>query len=138
MSFFVLFESAAGYALFSVLESEEIGSLADEVQAGMTDLSRFQRIVKMIGFSPFLTAEEALENINAISEHELSDALRVCLSKSSFSFLNVFLQAFLEANVPKGKKSKSCPLGVVRSKFLIIFSNFFRLNLHWHKPFKRT
>jgi nucleolar protein 56 len=97
MSFFVLFESAAGYALFSVLESEEIGSLTEEVQAGMTDLSRFQRIVKMIAFSPFLTAEDALENINAISEHELSDALR----------------AFLEANVPKGKKSKSCPVGVI-------------------------
>ena len=31
MSFFVLFESAAGYALFSVLESEEVGSLLDEV-----------------------------------------------------------------------------------------------------------
>lgn len=97
MSFNVLFESAAGYALFSVLESEEVASLIDEVQAGMTDLSRFQRTVKMIAFSPFLTAEDALENINAISEHELSDDLR----------------SFLESNVPKGKKAKSCPLGVV-------------------------
>ena len=50
-----------------------------QVQAGMTDLSRFQRVVKMTAFSPFLTAEDALENINAISEHELSDDLRVSI-----------------------------------------------------------
>ena len=54
-----------------------ITHLITQVQAGMTDLSRFQRIVKMVAFSPFLTAEDALENINAISEHELSDDLRV-------------------------------------------------------------
>ena len=47
------------------------------MQAGITDLSRFQRVVKMIAFHPFDTAENALENINAISEHELSEDLRV-------------------------------------------------------------
>jgi hypothetical protein len=30
-------------------------------------------------------------------------------------------QAFLEANVPKGKKSKSCPVGVVRGISLFLF-----------------
>jgi nucleolar protein 56 len=45
----------------------------------MSDLAKFQRVVKMISFLPFLTAENALENINAISEHELSDELRVRL-----------------------------------------------------------
>ena len=48
-----------------------------QVQAGISDLSRFQRVVKMIAFHPFDTAENALENINAISEHELSEDLRV-------------------------------------------------------------
>ena len=32
-SFFTLYESASGFALFSVLESEEIGSLLDEVSS---------------------------------------------------------------------------------------------------------
>jgi hypothetical protein len=32
-SFYTLFESASGFALFSVLESEEIGALLDEVDA---------------------------------------------------------------------------------------------------------
>jgi nucleolar protein 56 len=97
MSFFVLFESSAGYGLFSVLENEEIGTLNEEVQAGMTDFARFQRIVKMIAFSPFSTAENALENINAVSEHDVSPEL----------------SAFLEANMQKGKKGAKHPLGVI-------------------------
>ena len=47
------------------------------MQAGVTDLSRFQRAMKMIAFHPFDTAENALENMNAISEHELTEDLRV-------------------------------------------------------------
>eukprot|EP01041_Mallomonas_annulata_P008369 gene8369-17247_t len=96
-SFFVLFESASGYALFSVLENEEIANLHEEVQAGQADLARFQRITKMIAFHPFDSAENALENMNAITEHELTDDLR----------------AFLESNVPKGKKGIKQSLGVV-------------------------
>lgn len=77
-SFYVLFESAAGYGLFSVLECDEITTLIEEVQNGLSDFSKFQRVVKMISFLPFLTAESALENINAISEHELTEELKVC------------------------------------------------------------
>lgn len=96
-SFHVLFESASGYALFSVLEGEEIGALLAEVQAGTSDFSKFQRVVKMTGFVPFETAEHALENINAITEHEVTDDLK----------------AFLESNLSKGKKSTKSPLGVI-------------------------
>ena len=76
-SFNLLYESASGYALFSVLEGEEIGALLTEVQSGTSDFARFQRVVKMTGFSPFDTAELALENINAITEHEVTDDLKV-------------------------------------------------------------
>ncbi len=44
---------------------------------GMTDLPRFQRVVKLQAFQPFLSAENALENINAITEHELTVDLKV-------------------------------------------------------------
>jgi len=130
-SFNVLFESASGYALFSVLEGEEIGALLNEVQAGVNDFSRFQRVIKMTAFVPFDTAEEALENINAITEHEITDALKVsnhfitslslslCYFSPNFAFLLgfihhfFFLQSFLEANVSKGKKITKHPLGVI-------------------------
>jgi NOP5NT (NUC127) domain. len=65
---FVLFEHAAGYALFKVNEFEETGVLLPQVEASVTDLSRFNSVVKLIGFSPFKTAMSALENMNSISE----------------------------------------------------------------------
>lgn len=65
---FVLFEHAAGYALFKVNEFEETGMLLPQVEASVTDLSRFNSVVKLIGFAPFKTAVSALENINSISE----------------------------------------------------------------------
>eukprot|EP01042_Synura_sphagnicola_P032028 gene32028-41224_t len=45
-SFYTLFESSSGWALFEVLESEEIGAMVQEVQRGVQDFSRFQRVVK--------------------------------------------------------------------------------------------
>lgn len=98
-SFNVLYESASGYALFSVLEGEDIAGLVAEVQSGVIDLSRFQRSVKMTAFYPFETAEAALEQINAVSEHILTEELR----------------NFLESNLSKGKKATKCPLGVIES-----------------------
>lgn len=65
---FVLFEHAAGYALFKVNEFEETGMLLPQVEASVTDLSRFNSVVKLVGFSPFKTAMSALENVNSISE----------------------------------------------------------------------
>ena len=98
-AFNVLFESASGYALFSVLEGEDVGALVSEVQSGIIDLSRFQRAVKMQAFYPFETAEVALEQINAVSEHILTEELR----------------NFLESNLAKGKKATKCPLGVIEA-----------------------
>ena len=93
----MLFESASGYALFSVLENDEIASLTEEVQAGVSDLARFQRIVKMIAFHPFDTAENALENMNAITEHELTADLRVSFNMLSYvSDCNLQLQWLLQ------------------------------------------
>ena len=43
----------------------------------MNDLAKFQRIVKMVAFHPFDSAENALENINALTEHEMTVDLRV-------------------------------------------------------------
>ena len=70
-----------------------------KVQASVADLKRFSRIVKFKAFQPFKSAENALENINAISE-----------GVSTEDLIN-----FLEMSLPKvkaGKKPKFT-LGVV-------------------------
>jgi nucleolar protein 56 len=79
-SFFILFESSSGYALFSVTEQEDISSLSYEQQSALTDFSRLQKTMQLVAFHPFESAENALENINAITEHEMTDDLRVSLS----------------------------------------------------------
>ncbi|XP_041368368.1 nucleolar protein 56-like [Gigantopelta aegis] len=96
----VLFEHASGYALFRVKEFEEVGLLLPEVEKSVTDLSRFNSIVKLVSFSPFKSGTNALDNINSISEGLLHDDLRI----------------FLKDNVPKGSKKHKVVLGIADSK----------------------
>ena len=44
---YVLYESAAGYALFEVPEHDEIATLTKEVQKAVGELSRFSKMVKL-------------------------------------------------------------------------------------------
>jgi nucleolar protein 56 len=92
---FTLLECAAGYALFEVVGFEEIGSLLEGSKDTVTDLKRFGRAVKLKGFMPFESAQMALENANAISEHAMTGDLH----------------DFLEMNLPK--KAKKYTLGVI-------------------------
>lgn len=65
---YVLFEHAVGYALFEVTEFEEVGSFIPQVEQSVTDLSRFNKVVKLSAFIPFNSSVDALEAINSISE----------------------------------------------------------------------
>lgn len=96
----VLYEHAAGYSLFSVAEFEEVGMFLPQVEASVTDLSRFNGIVKLTGFAPFKNALAALENINAISEGIVSEDLQV----------------FLDSTFPKSEKKSKHTLGVADPK----------------------
>jgi len=89
--FFILFESASGFALFEVVQHEEIAALVGEVQHAIHDFGRFHRLLKLKSFEIFLSTESALSNINSISEGIVTDDLKV----------------FLEMNLPTVKKSKS-------------------------------
>ena len=64
----VLFEHAAGYALFRCQDVEEIGALLPEVQEAVLDFARFSQVVQLEAFCPFKTGANALDNINSISE----------------------------------------------------------------------
>lgn len=68
--------------MFSVKEFEEVGMLLPQVEASVTDLSRFNGVVKLIGFSPFKTALAALENVNSISEGIIPTDLKLFLDVS--------------------------------------------------------
>ena len=46
-AFYILYESASGYALAEVVEFEEIAVTKKEVQASIEDLGKFSRMVKL-------------------------------------------------------------------------------------------
>ncbi|KAL3977948.1 tumor necrosis factor receptor superfamily member 6 [Sarotherodon galilaeus] len=95
----VLFEHAAGYALFAVKEVEEIGMLLPQVEASVLSLGKFNSMVSLAAFFPFKSAQAALENMNAISE----------------GMVHADLKLFLETNLPQSGKKKSV-LGVSDAK----------------------
>lgn len=102
MALFVLFEAASGFALFEMKEFDEVSLTVDKVQDSVSDMARFGKVVKLTAFKPFTSAANALEQINAISEANLTDELR----------------DFLTMNLPKVKDTKKAKfkLGVFESK----------------------
>jgi nucleolar protein 56 len=102
MTLYLLYESASGYALFETPGLDEIGQNADAIQESVTDLTRFGKVVKLLAFSPFTSAADALEQCNSVTEGIMTSEL----------------QNFLELNLPKvkaGKKPK-LSLGVAEPK----------------------
>uniref|UniRef100_A0A4W6CSD3 Nucleolar protein 56 n=1 Tax=Lates calcarifer TaxID=8187 RepID=A0A4W6CSD3_LATCA len=83
----VLFEHAAGYALFAVKEVEEIGMLLPQVEESVLNIGKFNSMVSLAAFFPFKSAQAALENMNAISE----------------GVVHADLKLFLETNLPHAK-----------------------------------
>jgi len=94
----VLFEHATGYGLFRVKEFEEIAMLESAVEESITDISAFNSVTTFQAFNPFKNAEDALANINAVSEGLCTDQLKF----------------FLQANMPK--KAKKVIMGVLDPK----------------------
>ncbi|XP_043919931.1 nucleolar protein 56 isoform X1 [Protopterus annectens] len=87
----VLFEHASGYALFAVQEVEEIAMLLPQVEESVLNIGKFNNIVRLAAFSPFKSAQSALENMNAVSEGIVHEDLRL----------------LLETNLLAGKKKKA-------------------------------
>ncbi|XP_026572945.1 nucleolar protein 56 [Pseudonaja textilis] len=78
----VLFEHAAGYALLAVRPTEEVQLLQPQVEESALSLGRFLTLVRLEAFSPFRSAQAALENMNAVSEGLLHEDLRLLLETS--------------------------------------------------------
>lgn len=98
MTSLLLYESASGYALFERVQSDEVGVTDESGQQAITNLSQFSKMVKLKSFLPFTSLEEALQNINSVSE----------------GLLTAELHNFLEMNLPT--KKKKFELGVVDPK----------------------
>ncbi len=79
---YLLFEGASGYCLFEKEEFDAAGSQLLKIQKAIMDVERFSKMVKLVAYQPFTTAEEALENITAISQLKVSNTLKNFLTSS--------------------------------------------------------
>eukprot|EP00755_Sulcionema_specki_P013739 Sspe_Gene.885::Locus_301_Transcript_2_2_Confidence_0.833_Length_1570::g.885::m.885/K14564/NOP56; nucleolar protein 56 len=95
---YILHETSLGYTLFKKEEGEEIGAIDLEIQKAWQDIGRFKQAVKFVAVAPFKDTEHALENINALSEGQVTQ----------------FLASFLSDTLP-AKKDKY-QLGVAEAK----------------------
>lgn len=51
---YLLYESAAGYAVFQVVnQADSVGLQLKEVQNSLNDLSTFSKYVKLVSFAPY-------------------------------------------------------------------------------------
>lgn len=87
-SLYLLFENAAGYALFIKKEFEDTAQTQEAIQTSMIEPKTFGKMVTLHAWTPFSTAEEALEQVNAIAANSATE----------------LLVNFLETNLPKAKK----------------------------------
>jgi nucleolar protein 56 len=92
MSAYFLLECSLGYGLFEIEGFEEIASKLAEFQDSLTNFKKVQKIIKKVNFFHFQSSEQALENVNALNEDELTKDL----------------SEFLSENIPK--KKNECKL----------------------------
>jgi len=98
----LLFETAAGYALFEKDEFDEVAGELESVQSAISNFEKFATLVKLKAYQPFKTADEALSNINAVKDGEVTETL------------SEFLTAYLPK--VKSKKKQKFMLGVSETK----------------------
>jgi len=92
---YLLFEMASGYALFLCKEMIQLDQLSSESAIACRQFGRFRSMVNLVSFAPFTSADQAIENVDAVSKGQLTP------------FLANFLRLHLS-----GSKKDSAELGV--------------------------
>ncbi|WOG99414.1 hypothetical protein DCAR_0518762 [Daucus carota subsp. sativus] len=100
MSLYLLYEFASGYALFNCHGIDEIGQNSEAARNSVADLTRFGKVVQLVAFNPFESALDALNQISAVSEGQMTEEL----------------QNFLSLNFPSVGKKPKFSLGVSEPK----------------------
>ena len=75
--------------MFEVSDFDEISGKMASIQKAINNLERFTKMVKLVAYQPFKTAEEALENITAVAQNKVTKTL----------------SNFLTTNLPASKSS---------------------------------
>jgi nucleolar protein 58 len=78
----VLYETAAGYALFKLLDDNKIEDV-DAIWDELNTPSKAQESLHLVSFKPFKTTADALENITSINESKVHKTLKKMLKSKA-------------------------------------------------------
>uniref|UniRef100_A0A914E437 Nop domain-containing protein n=1 Tax=Acrobeloides nanus TaxID=290746 RepID=A0A914E437_9BILA len=78
----VLFETAAGFAIFKVLDESKLNKV-DNIWSEFKSADQAQENLKLVSFKKFKTPDDAIENINAINDGKLSKVLKKLLKSKA-------------------------------------------------------
>jgi len=78
----VLFETAAGFAIFKVLDESKLNKV-DNIWSEFKSADQAQENLKLVSFKKFKTPDDAIENINAINEGKMSKVLKKLLKSKA-------------------------------------------------------
>jgi nucleolar protein 58 len=78
----VLYETAAGYALFKLLDDNKIEDV-DAIWNELNTPSKAQESLQLVSFKPFKTTADALENITAVNDSKVHKTLKKLLKSKA-------------------------------------------------------
>jgi len=81
MTLYFLYENAAGYAIFEKAEFDESSTSLKQVQKSLESFETFSNMVKLKTFKAFSGNEQALVNLRALADSEISEDLEAVLEK---------------------------------------------------------
>ena len=138
MQLFLLYETASGYAIFEKKEFDEHGGQLTKIQKSLASLEKFSKMVTLEAYHPFNTAEEALENMTAITANQvtktLADFLKQNLTKSKSSKKQKFMLGICE---PKLGNEITTATGFTASYNESISELFRGIRTHFPKLLKK-
>jgi len=135
MTLYFLNENAAGYAIFEKLEFDESSTSLKQVQKSLESFEHFSKMIKLKTFKAFSGNEQALVNLRALAESEISEDLDSVLEKVFSKSKGGKIQLAVQDKVLANKIAEKYGVQIVMKDST--FEIFRGIKLHFTKFIKK-
>ena len=134
MALYFLYECAAGYAMFQKQEFDETSTSLKQVQKSLESFDHFSKMIKLKSFKAFQGNEQALANLRALAEGEITEDLQTFLEETILSKKSAKAQLAVQDKTLANKIGET--FGVQIRVSDAIFEIFRGIRLHFTKFMK--
>lgn len=134
MALYFLYECAAGYAMFQKQEFDETSTSLKQVQKSLESFDHFSKMIKLKSFKAFSGNEQALTNLRALAEGEITEDLQTFLEQTVLSKKSAKAQLAVQDKTLANKIGET--FGVQIRVSDAIFEIFRGIRLHFTKFMK--